>query len=485
MVRRRLRRRVALTAMTWPRTRAVRVTAAVGLLMTVVVAGWIAILGPSLRWVLVSAIVLGLVLALAVRRRQSDRLDIVDPIVVFSLAWLAMFALRPVASALVDDWTLRQRYDVDQWIDAALVLALVAEASYCVAYLIAARGGTRVLLRGPKPFMSSGSGYFVAISFACVGLLATILSFGSQIESSSAYVQSLPTLSIPAALLLIGLSAGRPTLQRFLAYSIVIVVLLSFALIGVRTWILPLLGSVTFLWYFQRGARPQLRTIVLAGAIGLIAFSNLELTRSFSGGNAGISFQELEPVAALKRLSTGPSSEMLPALALQVGTEGEDWTFSPGYWPASLITHWIPSDVWQEKPRSSSELLYSIFFPDDYAVSRANTQFSVIGEFYFDSSVFGVVAGLAGVGWLTALAYAWFRRHEANHWAQISYSMFPWIMIFGLRGDLLQTSTLAFYLYLPVAFAYLISPRARQVSDEVPTLEAPPKPQRPLRATRP
>lgn len=484
-MRRHVARRLAMTGMRWPRTRALRLAAGAWFIVTGIIAAWIAIVGPSPRWVLVVAIALGLVLSLAVRRRQSGRLDIIDPIVVFSLAWLAMFALRPVASALVDDWTLRQRYDVDQWINVALVLALIAETAYCAAYLMASRGGTRVLLPGPKPFMSSASGYLVAVFFAGVGLLATILSFGSQIESSSAYVQSLPTLSIPAALLLIGLSAGRPTLQRFLAYSIVVVVLVSFALMGVRTWILPLLGSVTFLWYFQRRARPQLRTVVLVGTIALLAFSNLELTRSFRGENAAISYPEFEPVVAFERLMTGPSSEMLPALALQVGTEGADWTYSPGYWAVSLLTHWVPSDVWPGKPRSSGELLYSIFFPDDYAVSRANAQFSVIGEFYFDSGVLGVVAGLAGVGWLTALTYAWFRRHEANRWAQISYSMFPWVMIFGLRGDLLQTSTLAFYLYLPVAFAYLLSPTRGQASDEVLMLHASARPQRPLQVTRP
>jgi hypothetical protein len=287
-----------MKGMRWPRTRALRLAAGAWFIVTGIIAAWIAIVGPSPRWVLVVAIALGLVLSLAVRRRQSGSLDIIDPIVVFSLAWLAMFVLRPVASALVDDWTLRQRYDVDQWINVALVLALIAETAYCTVYLMASRGGTRVLLPGPKPFMSSASGYLVAVFFAGVGLLATILSFGSQIESSSAYVQSLPTLSIPAALLLIGLSAGRPTLQRFLAYSIVVVVLVSFALMGVRTWILPLLGSATFLWYFQRRARPQLRTVVLVGAIALIAFSNLELTRSFRGENAAISYPELEPVVA-------------------------------------------------------------------------------------------------------------------------------------------------------------------------------------------
>ena len=110
-------------------------------------------------------------------------------------------------------------------------------------------------------------------------------------------------------------------------------------------------------------------------------------------------------------------------------------------------------------------MLYSIYFPEDYAVSRANSQFSVIGEFYFDSGVIGVIAGLAGLGWMTALIYAWFRRNSVNLWAQIIYAMVPWIIIFGLRGDLLQTSALAFFLYAPVALSYVLSGRHRDELD--------------------
>lgn len=466
---RRVRRGRQLTVSSWHRPHAIHVAAGVGVLGSLTIGVAVASVGPSLRWMLVGGIVLGLGVTLIVRRKQTRRLDIVDPLVLFSIAWIAMFAVRPIASALANDWTLRRSYDVNEWIDTALALALMAEAAYCLALLVASRGIAHTRLRAPRAFARSPSGYVVGLAAAGIGLLVTTLTFGSQIVTSSSYVQSLPTLSIPGSLLLIGLSWDRPAVPRSLGYAVVAIVLASFAVIGVRTWILPLLGSVTFLWYFRHHARPRISTILIGGTLLLIVFSNLEVTRSaFAAGAeiSDISPQTLEPIAAIDRLATGPSSEMLPALALEVGTQGTDWSYSPGYWATSLLAHWVPSDVWPAKPKSSGELLYSIFFPGDYAVSRANTQFSVIGEFYYDSGIIGVVAGLAGLGVGTGLIYAWFRRNEANVWAQISYSMFPWLLVFGLRGDLLQTSALAFFLYTPVALAYVLSPKSADDSHE-------------------
>lgn len=459
--------RGATTAWSGRRPGAGHVVVGAGLLLILIVAVGVAIVGTSPRWALVGGIVLGLAISLGVRRKQSGSLDIVDPIVLFGMTWLAMFALRPVATALVNDWTLRQRYDVNEWIDTALAIALVGEVAYCLAYLVASGRLAGAVLRAPRSFTGSAGGYIVALTTAGIGFLATAMSFGSHIASSSSYIQSLPVLCIPGSMLLVGLTLGRPTFQRLLGYAVVMVALVGFSLIGVRAWILPLLGSIVLLWYFRRGARPRVVTILMIGTLTLIVFSNLEVSRSVIGAGSGIDgipLQTLQPIAAVERLATGPSSEMLPALALEIGTQGKDWSYSPGYWVTSLVTHWVPSGLWPAKPKSSGELLYSIFFPDAYAVSKGNTQFSVVGEFYFDAGILGVIAGLAGLGLGTALIYAWFRRNEANGWAQISYAMFPWIVVFGLRGDLLQTAALALFLYLPVGLAYGLSPRSAQDS---------------------
>jgi hypothetical protein len=85
---------------------------------------------------------------------------------------------------------------------------------------------------------------------------------------------------------------------------------------------------------------------------------------------------------------------------------------------------------------------------------------------------------------LTALLYAWFRGHAANPWSQITYSMFPWVMIFGLRGDLLQTSTLALFLYLPIALAYYLSPGGHLASEVIASPRLSAGRDRPLQATR-
>ena len=435
-------------------------TLAVGatLILVPAIAASIALTAPTIRWILVGGIALSLVGSVLVRRHRTDGFDLVDPVVIFAATWFAMFVVRPIGSGLTGDWTLRRRYDVETSIDSALALALVAALAFVIAYLIAARRSPKAS-EEPRVPMSAGT-FMVAGLVAAIGILATIASLGSPIDVSSAYVQSLPALAIPGSLLLVAQAFGRSSIQRAGAYGLVAISVVSFGLIGVRTWILPLVGAVVLLWYLQRGTRPRVKTAVLLGLVALVAFGNIEVTRSLTGG-AGRSIAlpagDLGAIAALERLVTGPSSEMLPALALEIGTEGTDWTMSPGYWATSLVTHWIPSALWPTKPRSSGELLYSMFFPDDYAISRANTQFSVIGELYFDSGVAGVILGLVLLGWVTAKVYVWFERHRQDPWAQVAYSMFPWLLVFALRGDLLQSAALGIFLYLPLVVARTVA----------------------------
>lgn len=149
----------------------------------------------------------------------------------------------------------------------------------------------------------------------------------------------------------------------------------------------------------------------------------------------------------------GGSSEMLPALALQVSTEGSEWNYQPGYFPIQIAGHWIPRIIWPEKNISIPELLYSQYFPNDYAVSRANVQFSALGELYYDSGIIGVTMGMIAYGYIARLAWQGLLRNQQSAFAHMLYSPFLLLFMYLLRGDTALILSLALFVYLPLLLA--------------------------------
>ncbi len=354
------------------------------------------------------------------------------------------------------DVTLRGTFDVSRGLPGALLLSALGAAVFGAAYslpsaaMLADRVGNRVAGWDVRPVAGN------SIALLCIALSA-LGGFAGSANIATAYVSYLPLLAVPGSLLLLGVERPRWSTAPVIAAGAVVLLLLQALAVGQRSTVLFVVGSLLVFWYMRRGRRPGARTIVIGLSLSLLLVNGLEVLRAPGQAgqplDPGLVVADLAPDAATARLLTGASTEMLPALALQIATEGTAWNFTPGYLVASVATHWVPGGLWAEKPLSSAELLYSRYFPDHYLLNKANAQFSVLGDFYFDLGVLGVFLGMFALGILARLMGGFLREASKSRAALLLYSPFIPLFVVLLRGDIALGLGIALYIYAPLFLA--------------------------------
>jgi hypothetical protein len=416
----------------------------------------VATVGPTLEFALLAGIGLVLVVAL-VARRLSDRLDLLEPLPTFALAWAVMFVIRPIAMLSEGDVTLRGLYDVSDALPMALFLAFVGGVAFVAGYLLPRKTAQVSPMVSSQNARSTTLMVIAAVTGA-VAVASTILTFGQPLTGPSAYLYYLPLLAVPASILLLQHFASFGTARAVLASSPALLLAASYWGVGQRAFILMPLGALFVLYYLRRGRQLSRAAWALAATVGFVVIVVLVVVRAEPATDRTSVFIESvsQPVDTLGSFVLGGSTEMAPALALQVATEGQVWTISPGYVAQSLALHWIPRVVWPEKPLSSAELLYSRFFPAHYAASRANVQFSILGDLYYDSGIVGVLAGMLLLGLAVRRLYEWLSRNESDPYAQMLYAPFLPLFVILLRGDAALTVGIAAFLYGPLFAAVLL-----------------------------
>ena len=273
--------RLAITALSWRRPQPTEVAAGVALLvcLSAAVEG-IAMLGPSPRWVLVGGIVTGLVLShLVFGADKHGPLILSMQIVLFTLARMTMFALRPVATELVDDWIIASSATtLTNAIDPALVLALIAEAAYCVSFFDAlAPEGARVLPASPRTFKVSTSGYVVGVGRCDRRACSATIFFLRVSDRKHVILRAVPSLTQhPRSTITDRIFRGSDDTSAFrrIFESLALYWSASSSLGRGRGFPSPGSGgAATPLWYFHRGVPPPgSGAVVFAGTL---AFSRL------------------------------------------------------------------------------------------------------------------------------------------------------------------------------------------------------------------
>lgn len=412
---------------------------------------------PPVVATLVALNVVAIVLALLLRY-SSGPIDPFEPIVVFGAAWTVMFVLRPIAMLAYGDMTLRGTYDVTAGLPWALGLSAVGAMAFGVGYSLPWSRFLAGRLRHRAETWDLRADVGTTVALICIAL-SVLGGIAGGASISSAWVSYLPLLAVPGSLLLLGSERSRPSIATLLAVGALAALLVQAITVGQRSIVFYVLGSLGVLYYARRNRRPSVRTVAIGGAIALLVVVNgLEVLRGTAQVGQPIdvtlvSASDFTPQAATERLLTGGSTEMLPALALQIETEGRVWEVTPGYLALAVATHWIPGGAWAGKPPSSDELLYSRFFPSHYELNKANAQFSVLGGFYFDSGLFGVFVGMFALGVLSRLVGGLLSAASANGAAHLLYAPFIPLFVVLLRGDIPLTLGLALYMYAPLALA--------------------------------
>jgi SGNH domain-containing protein/O-antigen polysaccharide polymerase Wzy-like protein len=418
----------------------------------------------------------------------SRRFDLFSPQTIFAFAFGAMFLARPVAMLYNDDFlccTVGAEANVRPGFSTMLLAVLLGAVAFQLGFFFYRRRSAASLEPSRKIDWDSR---FVFRCSLGLGVLGTLL-FGAfvlqglrhhglsslngrgtdqsaLIKSSSAYLYDGMFLLAPATLLLAGSVAfGRE--RRRLATALAVLfgglMVLSALPTGNRTVLLVLVGALFAFYFLRRRTRPKLVASLVVVLIAFFAISILRDTR-YSGvrqqGVGRVILQAFEhPGGELGHMINGGEMSMAPAFSLE--TEIVPSQLGYRYGGATLgdiATRPIPHILWKGKPPAPEAALTGKVWPTEFASGLVHPVYSVMGTFYFDFGLFGVVAGmlLLGIGYRFVEARLLRSRDEGL--LVISAALVPFLVI-GLRDSFPDT---VLHLVFAVAPLVLVVELARR-----------------------
>jgi len=433
------------------------------------------------NWILIVGC--GVVLALPLAWRLAHkRFNPFEPIVLFALAFGAMFVARP-ASVLTQDETRFWGVDVLPTFPRALVLALVGAVAFVIGYEVRLGRGLGGRIPAP-PSVDTRAAAAAALVLAGLGAVALAVflptsngpdalrvllrgrsgEFGALLKDSSTYVWYGSLLFVPAAFVLIGLTMrARTPLLAGAAVAVSALALLRLVPTGDRIALLPLLGGLFVLAYVLRDSRPRGITLAaLAVAALLLSFFTLNLRDPTDDLTLSSAVHELRdrPQAIFDPVLRGADAEMVLALSAALTVVPDEL---PHRWGGAtvgdLVTRPIPRELWSGKPLPPGEKVVATVWPQYYP--DLDPAFSPLLVFYWDFGLPGVALGMGLFGLLARCFYEWFLRHRRVFGAQLIYAMGLWFVVVAARNDPVDTIVFASFLALPVVAVVLVASESR------------------------
>lgn len=429
-----------------------------------------------------------------VRRVIQRRLDPFEPIAVAVLAYGVMFVVRPAAMIVDDSRVLvgpRATLDVSATFTEMLVLALVGAVALVVGYELvgAAAVARRRPLRRAAPSFNAHAVVGAALAMACVGLVALtalvatsggVRALREMFEagntalpesgSGAMYAWFLFLMTIPATVVILGVAFERRSKVLMATGAMLACLVLVEAIpTGSRITLLPFVGGILVFLYIRRRARPSIVTLAIVGVVALFASAFLSDLRGRSTRGetvAETAARAASPSRLGSSLTSGPDTEMAPALAAALAVIPEDLPHSYGKTIAGdLVVRPVPRGLWAEKPEVPRNDLLATIWPVEYRRGTINAEFSALLYFYWDFGVIGIVFGLMLYGVIFRWLYAYFREKDDQLATQVLYSLALWFVVIGLRDSPVDTVVRAVFVLAPVPLIFLVG-RAASLTGE-------------------
>jgi hypothetical protein len=429
----------------------------------------------------------GVLLLPIVWRIAARRFDPFEPIVLFALAWGAMFVIRP-AAMLVDGNFMYFGLDISTTFPRALLLAVVGGVAFIAAYEL--RAGRALAGRLPAPrSIETRFGLvsaFVMTALAFAALIAFFKGFSdfdvllggrsnrlTQIlHDSSTYLWYGSTMVIPATLLSLALALReRRPVAALVGAAAVALALFRTVPVGGRIFLLPLLGGGLVYAYLRHGRRPGLRALVamlvvaLIGSYALLVYRYADTRSDFRPAFEGLVDH---PAEAFRPILRGRDAEMAPALAgaLTAIPKRLHYRYG-GAVLGDLVVRPIPRQLWRGKPQPPTEELVASVWPRAYPY--LDPSFSPVLFFYWDFWLVGVIVGMAVFGVAARALYEWFLRFEGELAAQLIFAIGVWFVVIGARNDPVDTIVLATFVVLPlIVVSWLAGTRRHAAARSLP-----------------
>jgi len=421
-------------------------------------------------WALIVGCALALVLPIAWRIGQR-RFDPFEPLVVFTIAWGAMFVVRP-ASMLVEGERWFWGLDVLPTLPPALLLALVGAVSFVAGYELRVGRGLAHDLPSPRPVNArvATAGAFGILGLALVALAMFLslsdgldvlwivfegrsMELGELFQTSSSYFSHGSVLFAPAAFVLTGLALRERS--QGLAIAAIVALALAFARVvpaGGRIILLPLIGGIFVLVYVMRGRRPG---AVLLAVLALLALFGSYLLLHVRDPTDDLTLRTAledvrdRPHAVLDPVLRSADAEMVLALSAALTVVPDELGYRwGGATIGNFVTRPVPRELWVGKPRPPGETVVANVWPNLYP--GLDPAFSPLLVLYWDFGLVGVALGMALFGLLARVFYEWFLLHRHKFGAQLIFSIGVWFVVIAARNDPVDTIALGVFLVGPV-----------------------------------
>jgi oligosaccharide repeat unit polymerase len=415
---------------------------------------------------------LGVVLLLPlVWRALTRRFDPFEPIVLFVLAYGAMFVARPSAMLVHGDF--RYGVDLQETFPLLTLLTLVGGVAFLVAYELRLGPALVRLLPAPHPIATRGAvlASIVLIAISAIAFVAIVVNAGGleglrlyfhgrgsvpgsgSLTELGGYVWYAARLGVPASLLLIALALReRSRSIATVAIAVLLATLIVIVPMGSRISLLPLVGGALVFVYLRRRTRPSVPLLAMLAVVALFAsYAAVIVREPVRRAEAGEQFKELasRPYRVFDLVLYRGDAEMAPVLAGALTAIPEELGYRYGMITiGEAFIRPVPRQLWHGKPRVPSEQVVERVWPQLHPYFQPS--FSPLLSFYWDFGIAGVAVGMAllGLGWRTF--YEWLRRHDHSFAAQLIFAAGIWYVVVSIRDQPFDAFGFAFWVVVPL-----------------------------------
>jgi hypothetical protein len=429
--------------------------------------------------------VIGVVILALIFNTRRIGFDIFDPIVPASLVFLLLFGIRPLAMVAFDDLSYYWWIYIKDHLGWALAVCALGVLSYYAGMFLCSEPreaplrpslNVRYSLRSHcRPgllwfliavFCSlSAAALIVYLGPNPIGTLAVmVLGRSTQLADlltvNSEYLFGAPILiSCSAIVLLLSKGSYRLDVKTGIVIGLLILVPVAFFyLVGVRRFILPSVFIPVASYFLIRRQRPKTSLLFVALPLFLI-FSAIPFMRTagareqIGGITQQLSFAFTRP-EVIESLVAGPDTEMLPAFAAQIRSMDsiDDYYFGAAVL-GDLVIAPIPSALFPKPTSARNSMLISVFGKPCLAgPGGICPDFSIVGTFYQDYWLFGVIFGMGAVGFVSRKWWFSFKRHESSPFEVLRVSVLWIFTIIVFRAGFMPAFQWSLYFYLPSYF---------------------------------
>ncbi len=415
------------------------------------------------RWLLLALSAAAVLLPVGLLALRG-RLDLFEPLVLFSVMFLLLFVLRPAWDLWHQNFVYTGRL-ISPTFTQMIVAGLLAGTGFVIGYLAPPAGSLAARLPRPRSLeprrLMIWSTIVLAVAF--VGFLIFFvdsrgwrdpgeffLRSKGRLEqlvasptATSKYFLASILLMVPVALFFISIRNGVGTGVRmgriagWAALASILAFLVYNFSAGQRRYVIVMVGALAVYYYLRRGRRPSALSLGIAAVVALTVVSAVRDLRFAHARSTNPDPVQWLPWDAARHLFETQDTGVAPSLATQmlVVPSELDYTYGAKTVIGPFVTL-VPRQLWNDKPLpADQQVLAKVWGGTPCGFKGQCSTFSPFGEPYRDGGLVGVFlfAVLFGAFWKTAWLY--YLRHRDTTVAIVAYSALLPFMISWMRAN--------------------------------------------------